>query len=523
MALGLAAVLLVSSLIVFHRLGDASLQGDESIYANTSRESVERDVWWPLYKPSGQLFPNKPPAKPVMVAACFRILGESEFAARLPDAVFGVLTIGLVFLIGARRFGLGAGLLSSIVLLAAEGYLCVHGVRDSVMDSLITLLSVVICWAWLNLRDEGRGRWVWWSAAAAAVVLVGLSKNALGVLLAVVLVVIELSAPIWERRRSPVLRPALGIVATAVFAALAYFVLMMWVSGGAFASYQYRDVVMRATRGVDPVHLHGVLFYPRTLVGDFGPWLLLVLVTAFVVLRRRPVGDRRDAAFLVLFAAIIIGGFSLSSSKLPWYLYPAYPALALAIGYGAREVVRAFPSFVWRGLATMVILTLAAIDLNSAWARVQKDVRVIDAERFARAYSQLEDARLIIDAPSIVKHGRLRSWNRFYLEGAPNAQWFSRPPVQLVGAGQGCTFVATGEPASYPLTRAHPWRPIMKLRKLDRLAADIWILGTCDLEVPGTIGGDEFFWGDLIFAEGFEDGKTDGLMAGNAVNSQDRN
>ena len=74
-ALGLAAVLLVSSLIVFHRLGDASLQGDESIYALTSRESVQRDVWWPLYKPSGQLFPNKPPAKPVMVAVCFRALG----------------------------------------------------------------------------------------------------------------------------------------------------------------------------------------------------------------------------------------------------------------------------------------------------------------------------------------------------------------------------------------------------------------------------------------------------------------
>jgi len=509
-ALSLAAVLLISSMIVFHRLGDASLAGDESIYALVSRESVERGVWWPLFLPRGQMFHTKPPAKPVLVAACFKALGESELTARLPDAIFGVLTIALVFLVGTRKFGLGAGLLSSTILLAAEGYLCVHGVRDSVMDSLLTLLAAVICCAWLKVRN-GRPRKVfWWSMTAAAVVLAGFSKNLFGVGLAAVLVVIELSAPIWERRRSPVLLPAVGIAVTAVFSALAYFALMMWVSKGAFASFQYEDLVVRATRGISQGHLHGAMFYPQILVGDFGPWLLLVLVTAFVMVRGGPGGDRRDAAFLLVFAAVFIGGFSLSNSKLPWYLYPAYPALALVIGYGAREFVRAFPSVVWRGATMMVILGLVVIDLNSVWIGVQRDVLVIDSERFVRAYSQLEDASLIIDAPSIKKHGRLRSWNRFYLGGAPNVLWFSRAPVNAESVGRGCTFVATGEPASYPPTHAHPWRSIMKLRKLDGMAGDIWIVGTCDLEVPGTIGADSFSWDDLIVAEGFEDGDLGG-------------
>ena len=421
-----------------------------------------------------------------------------------------MLTIALVFFIGARRFGLGVGLLSAMVILAAEGYLCVHGVRDSVMDSLLTLLAVVICFAWLNLRDGGPKRRVWWSTTAAAVVLAGLSKNAFGVVFAAVLVIIELSAPIWERRKSPFLRPAIGVAATAVFAALAYFALMMWVSKGAFASFQYGDLVVRATRGIDQAHLHGALFYPRTLVGDFGPWLLLVLVTAFVVARGGPIGDRRNAAFLLVFAAVFIGGFALTPSKLPWYLYPAYPALALVIGYGAREVVRAYPSVVWRGATLVVIIGLVVVDLNSAWTAVRRDVRVIDAERFVRAYSQIEDASLVIDAPSIKRHGRLRSWNRFYLEGAPNAQWFSRSPAALESAGRGCAFVVTDEPASYPPTRAYPWRPIMKLRKLDRLAADIWILGTCDLAVPWALGRDESLYGDVVHADGFEGGDAGG-------------
>jgi 4-amino-4-deoxy-L-arabinose transferase-like glycosyltransferase len=510
LVLGLVAVVVLSSLVMSHRIGHASFQGDEAIYALTSRESVEREVWWPLYKATGQLFPNKPPLKPMLVAACFKYFGESELSARFPDVIFGVLTIALVFLVGARRFGVGAGLLSSVVLLAAEKYLCLHGVRDSVMDSLLTLLAIIICAAWLNLREGHPKSRLWWAMTAAAMVLVGLLKNVLGLAFAVVLVFVELSAPIWDRRRSPALRPALGVAAVAALGFIAYFVLMMWVSKGAFASFQYGDAIVRATRGVDPAHLHGPTFYPRMLIGDFGPWLLLVFVTAFVVLRRVPAGDRRDAAFLLVFAVILIGVFSISASKLPWYIYPAYPALALVIGYGAREVVRMHPSVVWRGATIMVILGVAGIDLNSAWLRVRKDVRVIDAERFVRNYSRLEDAALIIDAPSIKKNGRLRSWTRFYLEGAPNSRWVDRPPVTLEDAGSGCIFVATGEPSSYPPTAARPWRPIMKFRKIDKLAGDIWILGTCDLEVPRAQGREGLLWGDLVHADDFESGGLEG-------------
>jgi 4-amino-4-deoxy-L-arabinose transferase-like glycosyltransferase len=506
LVVGLIVVVLVSSPVIFHRLGHASLQGDEAIYALTSRESVERDTLWPLYKPSGQLFPNKPPLKPMLVAACFKYLGESELSARLPDAIFGVLTISLVFLVGARRFGVGAGLVAATALLGAEKYLCMHGVRDSVMDSLLTLLAIVICCSWLNLREDRPQRRIWWALTASALVLAGLSKNVMGLALAAILVIVELSAPVWERRRSPALRPVVGVAAVAAVAFIAYFALMMWVSKGAFASFQYGDAIVRATRGVDPAHLHGPLFYPRMLIGDFGPWLLLALVCALVIFRGSPSGDQRDAAFLLVFAVILVGGFSLSASKLPWYIYPAYPALSLVIGYGAREVVRAHPSVVWQGATIMVILGVAAVDLNSAWTGVRRDVRVIDAERFTRRYSRLENASLIIDAPSIKRHGRLRSWNRYYLEGAPNARWFDRPPVALEKTGEGCIFVATGEPHSYPPTAALPWRPITKFRRLDKLAGTIWILGTCDLEVPWAQGVDEPLWNDLVHADDFETG-----------------
>jgi hypothetical protein len=44
----------------------------------------------------------------------------------------------------------------------------------------------------------------------------------------------------------------------------------------------------------------------------------------------------------------------------------------------------------------------------------------------------------------------------------------------------------------------------MKFRKLDKRAGDIWILGTCDLEVPRALGRDDPLWGDLVHADDFE-------------------
>ena len=50
----------------------------------------------------------------------------------------------------------------------------------------------------------------------------------------------------------------------------------------------------------------------------------------------------------------------------------------------------------------------------------------------------------------------------------------------------------------------------MRSRKPDRLAADIWILGTCDLEVPWALGRDEPVYRDVVHADGFEGADLDG-------------
>ncbi len=511
--LALVLILVLSSVMIFYHLGDASFVGDEAIYALVSRETVDTGVWFPLHV-GGQLYLDKPPLKISLVTALFSVFGESEFVARFPDAVFGVATIALVFVFGFRRFGLGVGVVAALVLLGAENYLCLHGVRESVQDSFLTLMSAVICCVWFANRNASSSRARSWMVVAAAIVAAGLVKNIFGLFFAILLLVIEGVFWIVERRRPAALRPAVAMVVTVAVGMFAYVILMQWVTDGLFIQRLHEDVVVRATRGVDAGHLNGPAFFLESLRSDFGAWLLLVLPAVVGVVRRVRLLESQITAGLLFWSVGIIGGFSLSVSKLPWYVYPAYPAVALVIAYGAREVFSILATRRHKAMAVMVVLGAVALDLGGAWKTVKADVRVIDSQRFVREYSKLDNATLVVDEPSLNEDGRFREWNRYYLAGAPEVRWFSKSPVRIEPPLAECVFLATGDPLSHLPTPLLPWQVTMKVGRVDSLAPRIWILGTCDLDVPDRVGAGKNIFAHLIRLEDFETGDSDLVTGG---------
>ncbi|RLE33514.1 MAG: hypothetical protein DRJ61_07070 [Acidobacteria bacterium] len=505
--LALVLILVLSSGMVFYHLGDASFLGDEAIYALVSRETVNTGVWFPLHV-GGQLYLDKPPLKISLVTALFSVFGESEFVARFPDAVFGVATIALVFVFGFRRFGLGVGVVAALVLLGAENYLCLHGVRESVQDSFLTLMSAVICCVWFVNRNASSSRARSWIAVAVAILAAGLVKNIFGLIFAILLLVIEGVFWIIERRRPAAFRPAVAMVVTVAAGMFAYVILMQWATDGLFIQRLHEDVVVRAMRGVDAGHLHGPTFYLESVFSDFGLWLIFVLPALVGVVRRARSLESQITAGLIFWSIGIIGGFSFSASKLPWYVYPAYPALVLVIAFGTREVVSILATRTHRAVAVMLITVAVAFHLGGTWKAVEADVQVIDSQRFVREYSKLDDAMLIVDEPSLSEGGRFREWNRFYLAGAPGVRWLSKSPARIQPPLAECVFLATGDPLSHLPTKLYPWRVTMVMRSVDRFAPKIWILGTCGLDVPDMVGAGKSIFAHLIRFEDFEAGDS---------------
>src|SRR5713101_936494 len=136
-------ILLVTAAVLFFLfLGRAGLTDpDESAYAESVREMAERgDYLVPqLY---GQPLLDKPILFYWAMGASFRLLGESEFVARLPSALAALIGLLVVYRLGWLVHGnRRAGVLSGLILASSPEYavLARAAVTDMILTTLCTL------------------------------------------------------------------------------------------------------------------------------------------------------------------------------------------------------------------------------------------------------------------------------------------------------------------------------------------------------------------------------------------------
>ena len=103
-------------LTLTYKLGEVPpYHADENFYVESSLRMVESgDYITPVYHEKKRF------AKPIlyywMVVSSFKIFGVSLASARIPSAIFGTLSIGLIFLLGRKLFDSRVGLFSSFIL-----------------------------------------------------------------------------------------------------------------------------------------------------------------------------------------------------------------------------------------------------------------------------------------------------------------------------------------------------------------------------------------------------------------------
>jgi 4-amino-4-deoxy-L-arabinose transferase-like glycosyltransferase len=116
-------VLGLALLLLFYRLGDGSLHDwDESIYAQVAKEMVLSNSWMTLSW-NGTPFFHKPPLYFWLTALTYKLIGVSEFAARLWPAIFGFGVVVLTFVLGVRLRSWVVGAIAALLLLVVDqGY-----------------------------------------------------------------------------------------------------------------------------------------------------------------------------------------------------------------------------------------------------------------------------------------------------------------------------------------------------------------------------------------------------------------
>ena len=339
-------------------LGNRALwQPDEGRYTEIPREMLlSGDFLTPHL--DGVKYFEKPPLFYWLQAGSLRLFGLHAWSARLWPVLFSLFGCLAVYGAGRAWYGRGTGLAAAGVLATSLLYFFLG--RAVILDlALTTLLSAAMLALVQGVRTPvGPRRRNWFWAAYALMALATLTKGLIGFVLPgmVVAVWIVLLGE-WRLLRSMYL-PS-GVLVFLLIAAPWH----VWVSevNPEFPYFYFvQQHFLRYLTDVEERYQPNWFFIPILLLGFF-PWTLFLpqalrLNAAKLWARRH---EHRETLFLLVWAVVVFGFFSLSHSKLVPYILPVFPPLALLVG---RYVANAdTASTGWRsGLLLLALTNFAA-------------------------------------------------------------------------------------------------------------------------------------------------------------------
>jgi len=350
----------VAALVLLTHLGGPALwDEDEPKNAACSMEMLDRDDWVvPTF--NGRLRIEKPALVNWVQMAGFTLAGRTETGARLGSALLSIGTCLLTWRIGVVLFNPQAGLLGGLAM--ASCLWTALGGRTATPDAPLVFLTTLALWCFVASWQTGGSRplrrsQAW--AVGAACGLAMLAKGPVGVCLPLVSLAAFAgwqaalglsgdhsrsggpwpSVPAckhWLEGLRSRLHP-LSILSAAALVAVPWYAWVTIRTGGAWL--QGFIMVHNVHRFAEPMEGHAgsaFLYYPVVIAVGFFPWsIVLAAVFAHAAgILSAPGSDGRHAGLRLMLCWFFtwVIAFSCSGTKLPGYVWPAYPALAVLTG-----------------------------------------------------------------------------------------------------------------------------------------------------------------------------------------------
>ena len=346
---------------------------DEGRYAEIPREMLSGGDWV-IPHLNGLAYIEKPPLQYWATAVSYRVLGTSEFAARLYTALTALGTAFVVWLVACRLWSPAAGTRAAAVL-AGMLIFVVLGQLLTLDMSLTFYLTLSLCGFLLAQQAVQPRRWMLlaWAAAALGVLTKGLVAAAIPV---AVLILYSL----YARDFAPWRRLCIGWGLPLFFAIT---VPWHWLAARRLSDFlQFFFIHEHLARYLTPVsdRQQPWWFFGGVFLAGSMPWTLSALRVLASGWRRRGPGigesgtglpslarEFQPALFLWIWVVFIGVFFSFSDSKLMPYILPLMPALALAIAALPEPVLKRDFRF------TAMLTLMAGLGLGFAgfrWARI---------------------------------------------------------------------------------------------------------------------------------------------------------
>jgi 4-amino-4-deoxy-L-arabinose transferase-like glycosyltransferase len=356
--LGLAALILYCL-----NLGGLPLRDwDEGTYGIVAREMVQSGNW--LHPTlAGQPFEFKPPLALWLIASSYALMGVSEWSSRLPLAMISAMAVPLLYAVGRQLFTQRSpALLSALVYLTCLPVLR-HG-RLAMMDGCAISFFLLMLLCLLKARRSP----LWAIGAGISLGLILMTKGILGLLLGAIAVVFM----VLQGELKIFFNPYLWLGAALGLAPVVGWYLAQGLQyGGEFWRIHFLNQSFDRVWSAVDGNTAPPWMYLKEILEYYWPWAIFLPGGLWLSWQQRQTAWGR----LILVGTVgFLGIISVMTTKLPWYVLPVYPFLALAVGAQlalaqdtfTRPRKRAYP-IAWSGLLLLLALVGLVGGTTIAW------------------------------------------------------------------------------------------------------------------------------------------------------------
>ena len=362
----------LSIMLLFLGLGKVPLWiYDEVRNAECAREMYEKGEWViPTF--NGALRISKPPLHYFFMFGGFKIFGVNEFGARFFSALFGVFTIFTTYFFVNRFSSQRHAMFTSLVLLASTHFL--FEFRMSVPDPYLIFLNTASVFTAYAFFKEKKNYWL--LICAVVMGLGTLAKGPVAIALPGGAIFIWL---VWEKRIKEIFSWKIlfaGIIMLAI--AIPWYWLVHKATNGEWTKGFF--LKNNLGRFSETMEGHGGLFIIVPIIALLG----LLPASIFIGEALRNFKQRFSDPFMKLafsVVAIFIAFYSISSTKLPNYVMPCYPFIAIILGY---YLTKAWDEESKTKLYPFIILLIINFGLPvAAYIGIKKEINTSGLENLA--------------------------------------------------------------------------------------------------------------------------------------------
>lgn len=349
--LWMIGLLLAAVLLYTINLGELPLRDwDEGTVAQVARDLWRGSGAWHWIYPTlgGEPYQNKPPLMHWLIAGTYSLGGVNEWTSRLPGALLTAISVPLIYGIGREIFKVRSPAIFSSMVYLTMLPMVRHG-RLAMLDGAVVCFFLLTLWCLLRSRRNLR----YCLGVGIGLGLICLTKGMLGLLLGG----IALLFIFWD---TPRLLTSwylwIGILIGSTPVGL-WYAAQWWHYGKSFQDHAIVNQSLSRIWTAVENHQAPPWYYLLEILKYAWPWLIFLPLALSHAWKNR---NWSWAKLVLVWSGAYLLLISIMGTKLPWYVLPIYPAIALAIGYQLAQLwnqpyATAYPRFVFRFLILLAV------------------------------------------------------------------------------------------------------------------------------------------------------------------------